>query len=527
MLSWPSISDRSDQLISHSRHVPLSALNQQPHFLWKLPFLPHDINADEDKSLAWCRLIGFFVGSGEIRDDSRSQCVLLHQRETGPGYLQPVLDLLQLDYSCDDDSKHSRYRLSVESLSAFFLPMACGDVGQKIARREAEACSLRRCLFYPWKSLLSCAQARALIEGWVAADSDCASLGTQSLSGSTCSIPLRDDLMLVGALANCRVHAFVSEPAASAKSSSGEQQKASLVDQWSLAFDYSKVGSLDIATVGLYRPQLHVNPQHDGQVYSISVPNQSYYARRLPPAGHRGELRLSPFFTGNSSKVIPCKMPKDLQSACDRYKRFYLNRHSGHKLEWRFDQGQGEVVVDFSPACRKGLVVSTYQMLVLLVFNTVRRVTYKEIVEMTGIPKYEIANHLLSLCHPKVSVVLKRPNNKKLEDAHQFMLNAQYKNALKKVAIPLLRAVEAEDSGEEENKAIELQRRHQMDAAIVRIMKTRKQQRHNLLVAEVISQLSARFKPKPNDIKKRIEALIEQEYMERDKDERGTYNYLA
>lgn len=58
-------------------------------------------------------------------------------------------------------------------------------------------------------------------------------------------------------------------------------------------------------------------------------------------------------------------------------------------------------------------------------------------------------------------------------------------------------------------------------------MKTRKTMRHNLLVAEVISQLSARFKPRPNDIKKRVEALIEQEYMERDANERGTYNYKA
>ena len=228
-----------------------------------------------------------------------------------------------------------------------------------------------------------------------------------------------------------------------------------------------------------------------------------------------------------SSKVIPCKMPRDLSSACDKYKRFYLNQHSGHKLEWRFDQGQGELVVDFAPQCRKGLVLSTYQMMILLVFNTVKRVTYKEVLDMTGIPRFEIANHLLSLCHPKVNVVLKRPNNKKLEDSHQFMLNAQYKNALKKVNVPLLRAVEAEDTGEEENKAIELQRRHQMDAAIVRIMKTRKNLRHNLLVAEVIQQLSARFKPKPNDIKKRIEALIEQDYMERDKEDRGVYSYLA
>lgn len=220
-------------------------------------------------------------------------------------------------------------------------------------------------------------------------------------------------------------------------------------------------------------------------------------------------------------------MPKELVPVCEKYKRFYLNQHSGHKLEWRYDQGQAEVVVDFSTTLRRSLVCSTYQMMILLVFNSFKRVTFKQILDITGIPKNEIANHLLSLCHPKVMVVLKRPNNKKLEDSHQFMVNGAYKNALMKVNIPLLRAVETEETGDEENKAIELQRRHQMDAAIVRIMKTRKTLRHILLVAEVIQQLSARFKPKPNDIKKRIEALIEQEYLERDSVDRGTYNYLA
>jgi len=66
-----------------------------------------------------------------------------------------------------------------------------------------------------------------------------------------------------------------------------------------------------------------------------------------------------------------------------------------------------------------------------------------------------------------------------------------------------------------------------MDAAIVRIMKIRKNMKHPLLVAEVIAQLKARFVPKPAKIKKRIEALIEQEYLERDKADRSVYKYLA
>jgi cullin 3 len=50
---------------------------------------------------------------------------------------------------------------------------------------------------------------------------------------------------------------------------------------------------------------------------------------------------------------------------------------------------------------------------------------------------------------------------------------------------------------------------------------------HSSLIAEVIKQLQARFMPNPNIIKKRIESLIEREYLERSKTDRKLYNYLA
>lgn len=50
---------------------------------------------------------------------------------------------------------------------------------------------------------------------------------------------------------------------------------------------------------------------------------------------------------------------------------------------------------------------------------------------------------------------------------------------------------------------------------------------HTLLVAEVTEQLRARFLPSPVIIKKRIEGLIEREYLARTPDDRKVYTYVA
>jgi hypothetical protein len=55
-------------------------------------------------------------------------------------------------------------------------------------------------------------------------------------------------------------------------------------------------------------------------------------------------------------------------------------------------------------------------------------------------------------------------------------------------------------------------------------MKARKSMEHRTLVGEVMTQI--KFPANSSDIKKRIESLIEREYLERAVD-RAQYNYLA
>ena len=75
------------------------------------------------------------------------------------------------------------------------------------------------------------------------------------------------------------------------------------------------------------------------------------------------------------------------------------------------------------------------------------------------------------------------------------------------------------------NERIFQDRIYAVDAAIVRTMKTRKTLKHSLLMTALLEQLKFPFKP--SDIKKRIESLIDRDYLARADNDSQTYNYLA
>ena len=81
------------------------------------------------------------------------------------------------------------------------------------------------------------------------------------------------------------------------------------------------------------------------------------------------------------------------------------------------------------------------------------------------------------------------------------------------------------EENEATNEKVFQDRIYAVDAAIVRIMKTRKTLKHNLLMTAILEQL--KFPVKPSDVKKRIESLIDRDYLARSEDDASTYNYLA
>lgn len=77
------------------------------------------------------------------------------------------------------------------------------------------------------------------------------------------------------------------------------------------------------------------------------------------------------------------------------------------------------------------------------------------------------------------------------------------------------------------NKSIEDDRKFALDAAIVRIMKARKEMTYEHLKAATIDSMKSHFVPQVDIIKKRIDVLVEAEYLERSEDDRNRYKYIA
>jgi len=233
--------------------------------------------------------------------------------------------------------------------------------------------------------------------------------------------------------------------------------------------------------------------------------------------------------------VVPkCILPKPAQQITDEFTGYYFQKYSGRRLTWQTNLGTAEVRATFEKG-KKELLLHTYQMCIIMLYNNSLTLTYEEIKKATNITDQELERHLLSLAHPKVRLLKKTPNNKNIAPDHTFTYNLQYTSKLKRVKIPLLSAKQSSSLPltsplspvKPVPDSISETRKSRVEATIVRLMKERKTLEHNTLVEEVTNQLASRFPVEASFVRKRIESLIEREYLERDKQNSRVYHYVA
>ncbi|KAM3910450.1 cullin-4B [Leptodactylus fuscus] len=238
------------------------------------------------------------------------------------------------------------------------------------------------------------------------------------------------------------------------------------------------------------------------------------------------ELTVNILTMGYWPTYVPMEvhLPPEMVKLQEIFKTFYLGKHSGRKLQWQSTLGQCVLKAEFNEG-RKELQVSLFQTLVLLMFNEGEEFSFEDIRQATGIEDSELRRTLQSLACGRARVLTKNPKSKDVDDGDKFTFNDDFKHQLFRIRINQIQMKETVEEQASTTERVFQDRQYQIDAAIVRIMKMRKTLSHNLLVSEVYNQL--KFPVKPADLKKRIESLIDRDYMERDKENPNQYNYVA
>ncbi|KAL1121990.1 hypothetical protein AAG570_003398 [Ranatra chinensis] len=250
------------------------------------------------------------------------------------------------------------------------------------------------------------------------------------------------------------------------------------------------------------------------------------YMSNMKTASSGMELTVSILTMGYwpTYPVMEVTVPTEMIHYQNHFTKFYLGKHNGRKLQWQPTLGHCVLRADF-PQGKKELQVSLFQALVLLLFNECNEIAFEDIKASTNIEDGELRRTLQSLACGKARVLSKTPRGREIEDRDKFIYNGDFTNKLFRIKINQIQMKETNEEQKATEERVFQDRQYQIDAAIVRIMKMRKTLSHNLLISELYNQL--KFPVKPADLKKRIESLIDRDYMERDKDNPNQYNYMA
>ncbi|CDJ41897.1 cullin homog, putative [Eimeria tenella] len=179
----------------------------------------------------------------------------------------------------------------------------------------------------------------------------------------------------------------------------------------------------------------------------------------------------------------------------------------------------GDISLSFSPFYH--LVVSELQTICLLQFNSKETLTLPELAQHSGFPEAELARELGALCLPAAEILIKETVN----GVDTFRVNLHFNSPHKRIQIPQAAFQTSFEGGSAGEAAGEGDLSHQLDAGIVRVLKRQSLIKHQELLILLTKTLN-----KPFDsslLKKRIESLIDRDYIARDPHDSQAYRYVA
>ena len=248
-------------------------------------------------------------------------------------------------------------------------------------------------------------------------------------------------------------------------------------------------------------------------------------------------------------------LPREVSPTVDQFNKFYASSYPGRRLRWIYARGDMEVKVSVGTQSSYIVSASTLQGIVMAAFDDESGpISIQTLAKRTGLTDRDVLRSVLSsLCLP---LAPKEPRSRLLlrcnasdsssiydlnnfpwtgldstdpsqsqsqsqsgstctpQQPEEFRGNPEFASRSRRLAAKP--ALFLFDNPSDSIKESLLRNRiFQLEASIVRVMKSRKTLLHSELVFLVEQELASQFAPSAADIKKRVESLIDRDYLER------------
>jgi len=231
-----------------------------------------------------------------------------------------------------------------------------------------------------------------------------------------------------------------------------------------------------------------------------------------------------------SYKVDKITMPHQFQRCMDLFTEYYESRTANRVLKWIHSLGFVTVIGRFAAmnGSRLEMVMSTHQGAIMMHFNrSSGQVLVADLCDSLGLEIADIKKHLRPLLEGKFRLLkATAADTESLTTSSTVSVNDGFSCNQRKIKIPLHAGKTTNKERQKNIELVQLRRKHQTEAAIVRLLKARGRISKTDLMTEVTKDLMKQFTPQPAFLKKRIEDLISRDYLEVSEDNPNEYVYV-